>query len=64
MPIFSVSSLFIKINTIRELGYLLIKNLKQEWLLALENKIQTHERFKRTFIYYDIDTNWACVFVS
>ena len=26
------------------------KNLKQEWLLAFENKIQTHKRFKRTLM--------------
>ena len=31
------------------------KNLKQEWLLAFSNKIQTHKRFKRMLIYYDID---------
>ena len=27
--------------------------------LTVRDKIQTHERFKRTFIYYDIDTQSA-----
>ena len=35
------------------------QNLKQEWLLAFWNKIQTHKRFKRTLIYYDTDTRSA-----
>ena len=34
------------------------KNLKQEWLLAFLNKIQTRKWFKRTLIYYDTDTQY------
>ena len=33
--------------------------LKQEWLVAFWNTIQTYKRFKRTLIYYDTDTQSA-----
>ena len=38
-------------------------NLKQEWLLAFQNKIHAHKKFKRTFVYYDRHI-FKCHFVA
>ena len=37
------------------------QNPKQEWLLAFQNKIQTHERFKRTLKYVQ---NTTCIIID